>query len=55
MRRARIHLSTLCEKARAKADDRAYFLAVMPPEVTQQLVPVVWKDEWASIKPFLLD
>ena len=38
-----------------EADDRAYFLAVMPLEVTQQLVPVVWKDEWAPMKPFLLD
>jgi iron-sulfur cluster repair protein YtfE (RIC family) len=38
-----------------EADDRAYFLAVMPPEVTQQLVPVVWKDEWAPMRPFLLD
>jgi hemerythrin-like domain-containing protein len=38
-----------------EADDRAHFLAVMPPEITQQLVPVVWKDEWAPMKPFLLD
>lgn len=35
--------------------DRAHFFAVMPPEITQQLVPVVWKDEWAPMKPFLLD
>jgi hemerythrin-like domain-containing protein len=38
-----------------KGDDRAHFLAVMPPEVTQHLVPVVWKDEWAPMRPFLLD
>ena len=38
-----------------EADDRAHFMAVLPPEVTQQLVPVVWKDEWAPMKPFLLD
>ncbi len=38
-----------------EGDDRAYFMAVMPPEVIQQLVPVVWKDEWAPMKPFLLD
>jgi hypothetical protein len=38
-----------------EADDRAHFFAVMPPEVTQQLVPVVWKDEWAPMNPFLLD
>ena len=37
------------------AEDRAFFLAVMPPEVTEKLVPVVWKDEWAPMKPFLLD
>jgi hypothetical protein len=38
-----------------EGDDRAHFMAVMPPEVTQKLVPVVWKDEWAPMKPFLLD
>ena len=38
-----------------ETEDRAHFLAVMPPEVTQQLVPVVWKDEWAPMKSFLLD
>jgi hemerythrin-like domain-containing protein len=38
-----------------EAEDRAHFLAVMPSEITQQLVPVVWKDEWAPMKPFLLD
>jgi hemerythrin-like domain-containing protein len=38
-----------------EGEDRAHFLAVMPPEITQQLVPVVWKDEWAPMKPFLLD
>lgn len=36
-------------------DDRAAMVAVMPPEVTQQLVPVVWKQEWAPMKPFLLE
>ena len=38
-----------------EGDDRAFFLSVMPEQVTQQLVPVVWKDEWAPMKPFLLD
>ena len=38
-----------------EGDDRAHFMRVMPPEITQQLVPVVWKDEWAPMKPFLLD
>lgn len=36
-------------------DDRAHFMSVMPPQVTQELVPVVWKDIWAPMKPFLLD
>jgi hemerythrin-like domain-containing protein len=38
-----------------EGEDRAHFLRVMPPEVTQQLIPIVWKDEWAPMKPFLLD
>lgn len=38
-----------------EADDRAFFLATMPPEVTQNLVPVVWADIWAPMKPFLLE
>ena len=37
------------------AEDRAALLRVMPPEVTQHLVPVVWKDQWAPMKPFLVD
>ncbi len=36
-------------------EDRAYFVAVMPEQLTQHLIPVVWKDEWAPMKPFLLD
>jgi hypothetical protein len=38
-----------------EGEDRASFLNVMPEQVTQQLVPIVWKDEWAAMKPFLLD
>ena len=38
-----------------EGEDRAYMMAVMPPEITQQLVPIVWKDEWAPKKPILLD
>jgi hypothetical protein len=37
-----------------EAKDRAQFINFMPPELTQQLVPVVWKDEWEAMKPFLL-
>ena len=36
-------------------DERAQFALGLPPFVTQQLVPIVWKDKWASMKPFLLD
>jgi len=38
-----------------EGDDRAHFLAVMPPQVTQELVPIAWKDAWAPMKPFLLE
>jgi hemerythrin-like domain-containing protein len=38
----------------AEAEDRAHYVSVMPPELTQQLVPIVWKEEWAAMKPFLL-
>jgi hypothetical protein len=35
-------------------EQRRYFAAEMPPEVTGQLVPVVWKQQWAPMQPFLL-
>jgi len=35
-------------------EDRAYMAAEMPPIISQELVPVVWKDKWAPMKPFLL-
>jgi hemerythrin-like domain-containing protein len=35
-------------------EDRAYMAAEMPPIISQELVPVVWKDQWAPMKPFLL-
>jgi hemerythrin-like domain-containing protein len=35
-------------------DDRKVFSQTMPPEVVQTLVPVVWKEQWESMKPFLL-
>ncbi len=35
-------------------DQRSNFAALMPPIVTEQLVPVVWKDKWEPMKPFLL-
>jgi len=27
----------------------------MPSDITEQLVPVTWKDQWAPMKPFLLE
>ena len=36
-------------------EDRATMAQAMPPIVTQQLVPQVWKEKWASMQPFLLD
>ena len=35
-------------------EDRAALSAEMPPIISQELVPVVWKDQWAPMKPFLL-
>jgi hemerythrin-like domain-containing protein len=37
------------------AEDRATMAQYMPPVVSQELVPVVWKEHWAPMKPFLLD
>jgi hypothetical protein len=35
--------------------DRAAFGQMLPPIVTQQLVPIVWKEKWEPMKPFLLE
>jgi hemerythrin-like domain-containing protein len=37
------------------AEDRAIMSRAMPPVVTQELVPVAWKEKWAPMSPFLLD
>ncbi len=34
---------------------RKTFSNKIPPEITQNLVPIVWKDQWESMKPFLLE
>jgi hypothetical protein len=34
--------------------DRAEFVKVLPPVVTQQLIPIAWKAAWAPMTPFLL-
>lgn len=36
-------------------DKRALMAADFPPEVSQHLIPVAWKDQWATMKPFLLE
>jgi hemerythrin-like domain-containing protein len=35
-------------------EDRLVFSQWMPAEVIQNLVPVVWKEKWASMTPYLL-
>jgi hypothetical protein len=35
-------------------EDRAGMAQAMPPVVTQQLVPLAWRDQWSPMKPFLL-
>ena len=30
-------------------------MKLIPPVVTKVLVPVVWKEQWAPMQPFLLD
>jgi hypothetical protein len=34
-------------------EDRAEFIKLLPPVMTQQLIPVVWKAAWAPMTPFL--
>jgi len=36
-------------------EERAILSRAMPPMVTQQLVPVAWKEQWAPMQPFLLE
>jgi hemerythrin-like domain-containing protein len=36
------------------AEDRAVMAQYMPPAVSQELVPITWKEQWAPMKPFLL-
>jgi hemerythrin-like domain-containing protein len=36
-------------------EDRAIMAKAMPPVVVQQLVPLVWRAQWAPMKPFLLE
>jgi hemerythrin-like domain-containing protein len=36
-------------------DERAQMAKLMPPPVVQLMVPMLWKNEWAPMKPFLLE
>lgn len=35
-------------------EDRAILIQGVPEVVTKQLIPIDWKDKWASMQPFLL-
>ena len=34
--------------------DRAEYIKLLPPVMTQQLIPVAWKEAWSPMIPFLL-
>ena len=36
-------------------EERAAFSFFLPPEMTQTLIPSVWKPQWAPMQPFFLD
>ena len=36
-------------------EDRAIMSAQLPPAIVNELVPKVWKDQWAPMKPYLLE
>ena len=36
-------------------EDRASMAATFPPEIMDELISNVWKDQWAPMKPLLLD
>jgi len=38
-----------------EAEDRREFVELLPPVMTQQLIPVAWKPVWEPMRPFLLD
>jgi hypothetical protein len=37
------------------AEDRAVMAASMPAMVVEELIPKAWKEQWAPMKPFLLE
>jgi hemerythrin-like domain-containing protein len=36
-------------------EERVIMTGALPVEVVEHLVPVIWKEKWAAMKPFLLD
>jgi len=38
-----------------QAEDRANMARTLPPFFLQEMIPVVWKNKWAPMKPFLID
>ena len=38
-----------------EVEERNKMAAVLPPTIVDELVPKVWKEQWAPMKPFLLD
>jgi len=36
-------------------EDRKIISQLMPPVITQELIPITWKEKWTPMKPFLLD
>jgi hemerythrin-like domain-containing protein len=38
-----------------EAQDRAAMAASLPATVVEELIPKVWKEQWAAMKPFLLE
>ena len=38
-----------------EAEDRAAMAASLPAVVVEELIPKAWKEQWAAMKPFLLD
>ena len=36
-------------------NERAMMAANLPPAIVNELVPIVWKDQWAPMKPLLLE
>jgi hemerythrin-like domain-containing protein len=38
-----------------QAEDRAYMAHTLPPFFLQEMIPVVWKNKWETMKPFLIE